>query len=442
METPPSLSNAPVPRRFRDRRDAGRRLAGLLERYRPQDPVVVGIPRGGVPVAAEVARSLGAPLDVIVARKLGAPNNPEYGIGAIAEGGARVISEEALARLHIGPYQLARLLARAEAELAALVEHLRDGRAPLSVEGRTVILVDDGLATGRTAHAAALSLRARGASQVILAVPVAATISAAELCASVDEVVCEQMPHDLWAIGFWYEDFSPTSEAEVLRLLGHRTRARQVKIEAPGGVLLAGDLTIPAQADGVVVFAHGSGSSRSSPRNRKVAEALNEAGLGTLLFDLLTGEEERARANVFDIPLLAERLVAAVHALGGLAETRGMSLGCFGASTGAAAALVAAAELAGEVRAVVSRGGRPDFASERLADVQAPTLLIVGSEDHDVLKLNRLAAEKLRCRNELAVVPGATHLFEEPGALDRVAQLAIEWFKANLSWSARPCPPR
>lgn len=223
MKTPPSPPGAQASRRFRNRRDAGRRLARLLERYRSDGPIVVGIPRGGVPVAAEVARALGAPLDAIVARKIGAPMNPEYGIGAIAEGGAQVISEQALAHLRIAPSELARLLARTEDEMGALVERLRDGRLPIPVQGRTVILVDDGLATGRTAQAAALSLRRRGAKRVVLAVPVAAAASAAELRASVDEVVCEQMPEDLWAIGFWYEDFSPTSEAEVSSLLAARS---------------------------------------------------------------------------------------------------------------------------------------------------------------------------------------------------------------------------
>lgn len=433
METPPSPHSLAARRRFRDRREAGRRLARLLDRYRDERPLVVGIPRGGVPVAAEVARALKAPLDVIVARKLGAPMNPEYGIGAIAEGGARVISEVSLRRLNIAPNELAGLLARAEQELAKLVDRLRHGRPPLPVSGRTVILVDDGLATGRTAHAAALSLRRRGAARVILAVPVAATASAAELRASVDEVVCEQMPKDLWAIGFWYEDFSPTSEAEVASLLRQGAHVRQLTIDAGRDVLLAAELAIPARADGIVVFAHGSGSSRSSPRNRRVAEALNEAGLATLLLDLLTAEEERERSNVFDIALLGVRLIAAVRAVRRLEQTSGLPVGCFGASTGAAAALIAAAELADVIGAVVSRGGRPDLARERLAAVRAPTLLIVGGADQDVLELNRFAQRLLRCPNRLAIVPGATHLFEEPGALDRVAELAGEWFKAHLT---------
>ena len=205
--------------RFADRHDAGRRLARLLMRFAPERPIVVGIPRGGVPVAAEVARGLSAPLDIVVARKVGAPMNPEYGIGAVAEGGARVISEEAVRQLKIGAGEVDALVERAQSELENLSRRLRTGRARQSVQGRTVILVDDGLATGRTARAAALSLRMRGAARVILAVPVAAGASVAEIRDSVEEVVCDQMPAELWAIGFWYESFSPTSEREVAQLL-------------------------------------------------------------------------------------------------------------------------------------------------------------------------------------------------------------------------------
>ena len=205
--------------RFADRHDAGRRLARLLTRFAPERPIVVGIPRGGVPVAAEVARGLSAPLDIVVARKVGAPMNPEYGIGAVAEGGAQVISEEAVRRLKIGAGELDALVERAQSELEDLSRRLRIGRARQSVQGRTVILVDDGLATGRTARAAALSLRMRGAARVILAVPVAAGASVTEIRDSVEEVVCDQMPAELWAIGFWYESFPPTSEREVAQLM-------------------------------------------------------------------------------------------------------------------------------------------------------------------------------------------------------------------------------
>jgi putative phosphoribosyl transferase len=193
-------------------------------------------------------------------------------------------------------------------------------------------------------------------------------------------------------------------------------------------VRLVGDLVPLSDPIGIVVFAHGSGSSRLSPRNRAVADALNRGGFGTLLFDLLTSEEERDRANVFDIGLLAGRLIGATRWLRANPGVGQRPTAYFGASTGAAAALWAAAEQPHEIAAVVSRGGRPDLAASRLADVTAPTLLIVGGRDEHVLELNRQAAAQLRCITRLDVVPGATHLFEEPGALARVAELAIEWF--------------
>lgn len=200
-----------------------------------------------------------------------------------------------------------------------------------------------------------------------------------------------------------------------------------------GGVTLQGDLTIPSDAGGLVVFAHGSGSSRYSLRNQYVARALREAGMGTLLLDLLTPEEEHDRANVFDIALLADRLVAAVTWLRGHATTVELPLGLFGASTGAGAALWAAADAGLGIDAVVSRGGRPDLAGERLAAVTAPTLLIVGGADTAVLQMNRRAQTRLGGPSRMAVIPGAGHLFEEPGALDQVAALAAEWFRQKFT---------
>lgn len=202
--------------------------------------------------------------------------------------------------------------------------------------------------------------------------------------------------------------------------------SREVVIGVEPGVRLGGELTVPAGARALVAFAHGSGSSRRSPRNRWVARTLNEGGYATLLFDLLSAREEQARANVFDVPLLAARLVAASGWLAQQSGAAELPLAYFGASTGAAAALTAAAELSETVRAVISRGGRPDLA-RGLAAVRAPTLLIVGGADREVLELNREAQRQLRCVSELAVVPGATHLFEEPGALDQVGRLATAW---------------
>lgn len=195
---------------------------------------------------------------------------------------------------------------------------------------------------------------------------------------------------------------------------------------------LAGDLLTPPHPKGLVIFAHGSGSSRFSPRNREAAEALVAAGMAVLLFDLLTEGEARDRAKVFDIDLLAQRLVQAVDWAGGRSDLRALPIGLFGASTGAAAALRAAAERPDVVAAVVSRGGRPDLAGTALARVRAPTLLIVGGDDEPVLTWNREAARRFAGPVETAVVPGATHLFEEPGALQAAIRLAVAWFSRRL----------
>ena len=208
-------------------------------------------------------------------------------------------------------------------------------------------------------------------------------------------------------------------------------------IPAPDAGEIEGDLRLPGDAAGVVVFAHGSGSSRHSPRNRMVATRLNEAGFGTLLIDLLTSEEEAVDVRTahlrFDIGLLADRLLAAGDAAAAEAGGRDLPLGYFGASTGAAAALVAAAERPEPVRAIVSRGGRPDLAGDALPRVQAPTLLILGSLDEAVIDMSRRAARRMQCECELSIVPGATHLFEEPGALEDVAHRAIDWFTRHLA---------
>jgi putative phosphoribosyl transferase len=200
---------------------------------------------------------------------------------------------------------------------------------------------------------------------------------------------------------------------------------------------LEGDLEIPRGATGLVMFAHGSGSSRLSPRNRQVAGALQEAGLATLLFDLLRPEESKDRRLVFDIGLLANRLLSATDWLRTRKDCQALAIGYFGASTGAAAALVAAAQPDSTIAAVVSRGGRPDLAMAALPQVRAPTLLIVGEQDREVLALNWQALEALRCEKSLLTVPGATHLFEEPGALELVTEHAQRWFLDHLSRDAR-----
>jgi dienelactone hydrolase len=210
------------------------------------------------------------------------------------------------------------------------------------------------------------------------------------------------------------------------------------EVHIPAGCAsLAGNLNIPVNATALVLFAHGSGSSRHSPRNQFVARTLNDTGLATLLFDLLTSEEElvdmRTAELRFDIDLLAERLVHATTWAKGQQQTRDLRIGYFGSSTGGGAALVAAAQLPNDVGAVVSRGGRPDLAGTALFKVQAPTLLIVGGQDEIVIELNEQARNQMRCKVKVEIIPGATHLFEEPGALEQVAKLASDWFINHIA---------
>jgi putative phosphoribosyl transferase len=443
--------------RFTDRTEAGRKLAAVLEpRFRGTDAVVLGLPRGGVPVAFEVARALEAPLDVIVVRKLGVPFQPELAMGAIGEDGVRVINDDVVRLAKVSHAEIAATEAAERAELERRAERFRSGRARVPVEGRTVIIVDDGIATGSTAKAACQVARAHGATRVVVAIPVAPPDCQARFAGDADEVICLHQPKDFWAVGQFYMDFTQTSDEEVADLLA-AAAARSRAATAPGdpaavpddhrgvdeevavpadGVELGGHLCLPPGAGGLVVFVHGSGSSRHSPRNRYVAHVLNGGGLGTLLFDLLTPAEEADRTNVFDIDLLAQRLGSVTTWVSEQPQARGLPIGYFGASTGAAAALWAAAEPGSQVAAIVSRGGRPDLAIPRLAEVRAPTLLIVGSRDDIVLELNRRAQSHLRCENRLEVVAGATHLFEEPGTLDQAAALARDWFTSHLATAA------
>jgi putative phosphoribosyl transferase len=436
---------------FTNRVDAGRRLATRLTHLRDRSTVVLGLPRGGVPVAGEVARALDAPLDVIVVRKLGVPSQPELGLGALGEDGVRIINARVVAATGVSEAEILTVQAREQVELERRARRYRGDRPRSSLEGTTAVIVDDGIATGSTARAACQVARAHGARKVVLAVPVAPQGWESRIGGDADEMVAFATPDPFWAIGEFYADFSPTSDEEVVACLEQarsrmaasedasviRPRNEDVEIDA-GGVTLAGHLSVPESAIAMVVFAHGSGSSRHSPRNRQVAAVLNNAGLGTLLFDLLTGEEEPDRGNVFDVELLAHRLGGATRWLRSEPSIGALPIGYFGASTGAAAALWAAALPETSIGAVVSRGGRPDLAGPRLAAIAAPTLLIVGERDGSVLELNRRALAQMRCESSLVVVPHATHLFEEPGTLAEAARFARDWFVAHLSDQSRP----
>lgn len=433
---------------FTDRRDAGRRLARRLAGY-DQDVVVLALPRGGVPVAFEVARALRAPLDVLMVRKLGLPYQRELAVGAIGEGGVRVLNRDVVQMSRLTGDEIAAVEEIERVELRRRAERFRGGRPPVSLSGRTALIIDDGVATGSTARAACQVARAQGAARIVFAAPVGAPDALIALGEDADQVVWLAAPSWFHAVGQWYRDFQQTSDQEVtdlLRCAAEREAAAPTTEEAEqaslcdeeveiqsGSVPLAGHLTVPENPVGLVVFALGSGGNRHSPRNRGVAAVLNRARLGTLVFDLLTPPEELNRARVFDIELLGRRLIEVTRWVSGRPEAVDLPVGYFGAYTGAAAALWAAADPRVDVRAVVSRDGRVDLARTRLPLVHVPTLLIVGAHDTVMLDLNRRARTLIASRSVLAVIPGATRLFPEPGSLDSVSARARDWFISHLT---------
>ncbi len=298
---------------FADRVEAGQRLAARLQHLRGMPVVVLGLPRGGMPVAAEVALALEAPLDVIVVRKLGVPFQPELAMGAIGEGGARVVNEEVVRLAQVSDRELATVESRERIELDRRARRFRGDRPQQPLDGRIVVVVDDGIATGSTARAACRVARARGAARVVLAVPVAPADWMERFRDDADEMICVASPASFRSVGQFYADFTQTTDEDVVDCLERvavanttvrrddggttavtaepRAVDEEVSIRS-GAVQLCGHLTIPENAVGVVVFAHGSGSSRHSPRAQFVASVLNRGWLGTLVFDLLTSDEE------------------------------------------------------------------------------------------------------------------------------------------------------
>ena len=417
---------------FRDRKDAGEKLAATLKEKGFENPVVLGIPRGGVPVAAEVARAVHGDLAVVVARKLGAPGNPELAIGATTETGASYINTAVAAAAGADAHYIEAEKAR-QVQEAHRREELFDSHRRPPVKGRTVIVVDDGIATGATAIAAVRSIKAEGAERVVLAIPVGPPEMVELLRSEADEVVCLDEDPGFWAVGQYYLDFSQVSDEEVRRTLDSfalvsTDPAQRVEITRDG-VRLAGILTTPSGHGPfpLVIFVHGLGSSKDSPRNVVIASHLVDAGIATLLFDL-SGHGESSRDPADGIDAYVADLKAAFAWVALQEEVKKDLIGIAGSSMGATVAAMAVAEGHATPATLVLRG--PPMEASQFRAVQVPSLVLIGSRDP--LRWSVESGVAGCSALSLSVVEGASHLFEEPGTLQEALERTVAWFRSRL----------
>lgn len=435
---------------FDDREDAGRRLADRLREQVGRDVVVLGVARGGVPVAAVVAGVLEAPLDVVVTRKLGVPFQPAAALGAIGEHGPRVVDDDLARTVGTGEAELAEVERRAREAVTRIVERYRSVRPREPLAGRTAVVVDDGAVTGSSARAACCTVRARGATRVVLAVPVCPRDALPTLEEAADEVVTLEVARELRAVGEAYAVHPPVDDDEVVAVLRSRAPVRStgpidgepvahvdVRI---GRTSVAGHLVVPVEATGLIVFAHASGSSRFDPRHRETAQHLRATGPATFVVDLLTPREEIVRERVFDTGMLATRLAAVVADLRDRPVCRGLPIGLLAERTAAAAALAVAGRV--DIAAVVCCNGRPDLAAGELPGITAPVLLVVGDRDPVLVELNRRARQALPSTSRLRVVMDTGAMDGAHAAPTRAAELACDWFARHLPRATAPLDDR
>ncbi|OFZ18990.1 MAG: hypothetical protein A2X94_13660 [Bdellovibrionales bacterium GWB1_55_8] len=416
---------------FRDRHDAGKKLANWIKRHPKhqgtKDAVVLALGRGGMPVAYELARSMNTTLDYLGVDMIHAPSNPQLAIGAIAETAAEPSIQRGMAAaLGISPDEMEQTVLHAAKREREAAEHFRKRRPLISVARRTVFLVNDGLCSETAALAAARYLQSLGAAKLVFATPIASTKTIEAIREDYDDVICLQKVLHFTSIAFWYEAFHEVTDQRVMSLL---TQAGPVEVSESGNEVdisdgwlhLPGTLVVPGDAKGLVIFAHGVGSNGQNPMNRQIGSILNEAGFATLLFDLLTSDESSRPSDVYDIPLLAYRVVLATRCVRRWVDPK-MPVGYFGTATGAAAALWAASQLGDEIFALVLRDARPDLAKAALPLVIAPTLLLIPENDDIALELNRQGAKRL-AKCQVATVP------EEQ---EQMARLATRWYTNSL----------
>jgi putative phosphoribosyl transferase len=389
---------------------------------------------------------LGAPLDVLVTAPLDLPDATDARVGAVCER-APAMFDGGAAQVHLSAEQRGTIEDRARAEVERRVERYRGGRPLPDLTGRTVLVVDDGLASGTTARAAVAAVRAHGARRVVVAVPVTPVSVLAELLSVADDVVCVTAPATLGSIGRWYDEFPTVTDDDVVDVLStapvatdeqrvdRTTVSRSVDVVVDD-VEYPATLAIPERSSGVVVIGHLGDNSGRAVQTETIAARLHDDRLATLCVDLLAAGEAHDRQVAADVALLGDRLAGAVHWVTSLPEVRGLPVGCFGAGPVAPAALLAAVGARETVDAVVSCSGRPDLAGDRLPDVRAPVLLIVGGRDHVAVTLHRRAGEQLGGQSQVVVMPGSCYRLRNAEVVDAVSREASQWFRHHLAAAA------
>ena len=436
---------------FHDRTDAGQQLVGQLERFRGSDAVVLAVPSGGVVVGTEVAKGLDLRMDVIVVREVRLVRDPSLVVAVVAEGAEQIIDDDAVDAVEASRSELWAALTSERSEIARRVELYRLRRFHVDLHGFIAIVVLDVLDEPLLAALACRVARLRGASRVVLAAPIGTADIYTDLQEHADEITLLESPEEVGDAEAHFQRFGPVADSIVLDHLDASVErdgepdppltsvdhASDLRIEPVvmlcDGAALRGIVMLPHSATGVVVFVHGSGSDAGSPRDELVATSLAEVGIASVRFDLLT-EFERYRKLEIDSRAMVDRLSGAIAWVRRQVDLRGLPLGLNGANSGIIGVLALAAEPGADIVAIVSRGGRPDELATSIHDVITPALFIVGGADESILEANRATALLIDAPSEISVIPGASHRFVEPGALEMVADITRDWF---FSWMVR-----